>query len=59
MTIGKVAVDKDTELIAANCNNVLDFLQAITVKAPRVAAAHPVYAHTQARNRMVKKMFFP
>ena len=36
--------------IAANCNNALDFLQAITVKAPRVSAV-PLSLHTDNCSR--------
>ena len=32
-------VSQETDAITSDCNNVLDLLQAVTVKAPRVAAA--------------------
>ena len=38
-------VSQETDAIAANCNDVLYFLQAVAVKAPRLTAV-PLYCRT-------------
>ena len=37
----KAAAHQETDAITANCKNILDFLQAVVVKAPRVEATPP------------------
>ena len=44
---GKAVARKETESIATDCEDVMAFLQAVVVKAPRVEAAPPVSARVK------------